>query len=291
MNIRDYLNNISPEERQRISDEQLKENQDMYKDFQDAYKKGCCSLCGNKLDYFNIHEKCFHWFTLPRGIKKKDFIEYLREPIGFFRLESYFRWMASLTAPLKNINDLSDNISTSKIKEITIRFKSIEWSLNYGQGELSGHKNSKNANFPHFHIQLLKDGKPFIRFNDFHIPFSEEDLFDIKLINENSDLIYFRHTHGEGMSFIEDQENLNELAKIMRVADDENTATFKTSSMIQMPEGKTMSGEVLDRIFKESRSTKIPIRVLLKKYYPEATIVTEVNPGKGVPNMKKRNKR
>lgn len=291
MSLRDFLNNIPKEKILRKNLEQLRENEELFKDFQEAFKKDCCALCGNKLDYFSEYEKCFHWFTLPNGIRKKHFNEYLSNPIGYFKLESYFRWMSSLLDPLKNINDLSDEMTESKLREVTIKFKNIEWSLNYGQSDLDGHKDSNNANFPHFHIQVLIDDKPFIRFNDFHIPFSKADLFNFQLMKEANDLVEFRHSQGEGMSFIEDPENLKELDKIMKVAEDENNAPFNTSSMIMMPEGKTMSGEILSKIFTESRETKIPVRKLIEKYYPEARIITEVRPGDGVPEMKKRNKR
>ena len=172
-----------------------------------------------------------------------------------------------------------------------MRFKDIEWSLNYGKTDLDGHTNSQNAYFPHFHLQMLVASKPFIRFNDFHIPFSVEDLCTIKLMEEASDLVDFRHDQAEGMSFIENSENLKELDKIMKVAENEDKATFHTSSMIQMSDGKTMSGEILVKIFEESKKTKIPIRHLINKYYPDAKIVTEVFPGKGVTEMKKRKKR
>lgn len=291
MDIRKFLESISPEEIEQKNREQLEDNQKLYDDFKDAYSKDCCSLCGNKLDYFSKSETCFHWFTMPTGIKKRDFDDYLKEPIGFFRLESYFRWLASIETPLKNINDLSDEVSESKIKEVTIRFRNVECALNYGKTDLVGHENSMNANFPHFHLQVLVDNRPFIRFNDYHIPFSDEDLFNIEVMDKASDLVDFRYDLGEGMSFIEDPEKLKELDKIMKVADNEQTAPFHTTSMIQMPEGKTMSGDVLEQIFQESKETKIPIRHLITKYYPEANVSTQVFPGEGVPEMKKRMKR
>jgi len=101
MSLRDFLKDIPKEEVERRNQEQLQENEEMFKDFQEAYKKECCSLCGNKLDYFSEYEPCFHWFTLPNGIKKKHFKEYLSEPVGYFKMESYFRWMASLISPFK----------------------------------------------------------------------------------------------------------------------------------------------------------------------------------------------
>lgn len=291
MDLRKFLENIPAEERISNNEKQLKENDIMFREFKEAYEKQCCSLCGIKLGRFDEGEPCFHWFTNPIGIRKKHFESYLKEPIGYFKLESYFRWISSIEHGFKNINDLSDEMSASKIREITIKFKNIEWSLNYGQNDLNGHEGSKNADFPHYHMQMIVDNRPFIRFNDFHIPFSNEDLFNIKLMNETPDLVEFRHTHGLGMSILEDEANLVELDKHMKVAENESEAPIHTSSIISMPEGKTMSGDVIARLMNKSKETGIPIRKLLHEYYSEAKIITEFKAGEGVPEMKKRNKR
>lgn len=291
MDIREFLNNIPPEEIEKINKEQIAQNEAFYKDFKEAYKKNCCSLCGNRIDYFNKNEKCFHWFLYPTGIRKKDFADYLKQPIGYFKLESYLRWIASMETPLKNINDLSDEVSESKIKEITIRHKNIEWSLNFGSSDKAGHLDSKNANFPHFHLQMLINEQPFIGFNDFHIPFSKEDLFNLELLEKAKDLIKFRNDYGEGMSMIEEQDILLELENNMKISSDEENATFHTRTIFQLPDGKTMSGEILEKVFQESKETKIPARHLIKKYYPDVQIITEICPGKGVPEMKKRSRR
>jgi hypothetical protein len=289
--IRKFLEDFSPEERESKNKEQIEENEAMFKEFVHAHSKECCSLCGNKLSYFNEAETCFHWFQLPVGIKKKNFTDYLREPIGYFMLESYFRWMATIDAPLKNINDLSDEMSDSKLREVTIKYQNIEWTLTYGATDLEGHKGSKNADFPHFHIQMLVDGKPFIRFNDFHIPFSKPDLFNFRLKEEAGDLVEFSNSQGEGMSIIEDEDYLKELADSLSLAEDEENATFDTSTMFQMPEGETMSGEVLAQLMEESKTKKIPLRKVIKEYNANIKSVTQISPGKGVPEMKKRNKR
>lgn len=288
MSLREYLEKIPSEEIERRNQEQIKENEEIYKDFKDAYVKGCCSLCGNKLDYFNKIESCFHWFLLPIGIRKKDFDNYLKDPIGYFYLESYLRWVATMESPIKSINDLSDEISKSKIKEITIKYKNIEWSLTFGLTDIQGHKGSKNAAFPHFHIQMLIDGKPYINFNDYHIPLSKEDLFNLELMNEAKDLVEFRNDFGEGISLIEDPENLKEFVKVMKVAENEENALLHSSSIVQRPDGKTMSGDILQQIINESKTTKIPMRNLVSKYFPDAKVVTTITPGKGVPEMKKR---
>lgn len=290
MKIRKFLESLSPEEIEKRNLEHIEENENIFNEFKDAYFKSCCSLCGNKIEKFIPEEPCFHWLTIPNGIRKKHFKEFLADPIGYCKLESYFRWMANMEIPLGNINDLADE-NSNKLKEITIRWKNIEWSLNYGKTDLKGHKNSKNANFPHFHIQVLIDNNPFIRFNDFHIPFSEADLFNFQMLEEAGDLIDFGKGRGRGISAITDQDYLKELDKGMKVAKDENTAPFNTNSMFQMPEGKTISGKKLTEIFAESKKTGITSRHLIKKYFPDVKIVTEINPGKGVPNMKGRNKR
>lgn len=287
-NIREFLENFTEEEIQKKNQEQIKENEELYEEFKDAYSKNCCSLCGNKIDSFNKIEPCFHWFLLPKGIRKKDFDNYLKDSIGYFNLESYFRWVANLENPIKSINDLSSEISKSKFKEITISYKNIEWSLTIGVTDLDGHKDSKNANFPHFHLQMLIDNKPFINFNDYHIPFSKEDLFNFKLLKEVPDLVEFRDDNGAGMSFIEDSENLEEFLKIMKVAENNDNALLRSRTIVQRSNGETMPSHILQKIVEESKETKIPMRNLFVKYFPDAKTVTEILPGKGVPEMKKR---
>lgn len=291
MNLSNFLNNLSKEEIQELNNKELKENEKLYNYYLDAFKKDCCALCGNKINYFNEFEPCFHWFTLPDGIKKKHFRDYLKYPIGYHNLESYFRWMSSFIVKLQNINDLSDEMTESKLREVTIKFKNIEWSLNYGHTDVEGHKDSKNASFPHFHIQILRDGQIFIKFNDFHIPFSNYDLDILKLKKENGDKIDFRFDKAEGMSLLENPDYLKAIEKEMTVSNNESNATFSTTTMIQMPEGETMSGENIDKIFKESKKTGIPARKLFEDDYPQSKIITEIKAGKGVPLLKKRNKR
>jgi hypothetical protein len=289
--LKEYLKSLPPDFVEKKNQEQLEGNRKMFEEFKDAYSKGCCFLCGNKLDYFSSSETCFHWFLRPLGIKKKHFKDYLSEPIGFFRLESYLRWVATMDKFLKNINDLQCETTKSKLKEITIKYKNIEWSLTYGKTDLEGHSDTKNAAFPHFHIQMFVDGDPFIRFNDFHIPFSEADLFDIKLMEEANDIIDFKYDQGPGMSVLEDEELFKEIDQVVQVSESMDTAMFYNQTLVSMPEGKTMSGDKLCELFKESKETKVPVRHLIKRCFPEAIIVTRVEPADGVPEKKRRNKR
>jgi hypothetical protein len=286
----DYLNSLTPEQIEEGNRKQEAENKEMYLEFSNAHTKGCCFLCGMKLDYLSPSETCFHWFLKPSEIRKKHFEKYLSEGIGFFKLDSYFRWVAHLEKPFKNINDLKCETTESKLLETTIKYRNIEWSLTYGKSDLEGHKDSKNANFPHFHLQMLVDGLPFIRFNDFHIPFSKEDLFNIELINQEK--VLFRNSQAPGMSDImEDSEMLEQIDEHLTVAEKEEDASLNFGTLVQMPDGKTMSGDEIAEILKESKRTKKPVRHLIKEHFPEAYIVSEVTPAKGVPEKKKRKKR
>ncbi|MDA8970061.1 hypothetical protein N9F38_00260 [Flavobacteriaceae bacterium] len=289
--LKEYLASLSPEYVEKRNQEEVEENKEMFAEFKDAFSKSCCFLCGNKLDTFYDDEPCFHWFLRPNGIRKKHFKSYLSEPIGFFRLESYLRWVATTENFIKNINDLESETSKSKIREVTIKYKNIEWSLHFGKTDLAGHSPSKNADFPHFHMQMLIDNNPFIRFNDFHIPFSKYDLIDIKLMDEASDLIKFGHSQAPGMSVIEDDELLSKMDELMVAAENMDSATFNTQTMAAMPEGMTMDGDKLQLMFKENKETKVPLRHLMKKYFPEVNLVTNIEPPDGFPDKKTRNKR
>lgn len=288
--IKDFMNSLTPEQIEEGNKKQEAKNKEIYLEFSDAYSKGCCFLCGMKLDYFSPSETCFHWFLKPSDIKKKHFKEYLSDDIGFFKLESYFRWLAHIEKPFKNINDLKCETTESKLLETTIKYKNIEWTLTYGKSDLEGHKDSKNANYPHFHLHMLVDGLPFIRFNDFHIPFSNEDLFNIEFLKQDNVLL--RNSQAPGMTdILEDSEMLEKLDEHLTLPEDEEDAILIFSTMIQMPEGKSMSGEEVAEILEESKRTKRPVRHLIKEYFPDASIVSEVTPADGVPEKKKRKKR
>lgn len=291
MNIRDFFDSLTPEQIEEGNRKQLEENKRVYEEFSSAYKQGNCSLCSLPLTEFVSSKPCFHWFLRPHGIKKKHFQKYLSTPIGFFRFDSYIRWIANLNSPYKNINDLKSEMNPAKVIEYTIRYKNIEWSVSVGKTDRQGHPDTKNANFPHFHIQMKVDNNVFIKFNDFHIPFSDEDIFTLRSIEEAPDKVVWRNTFGEGMSIIEDDEALEQLDKLMTRTDDLENATFNTGTLIQMPEGETMDGETLSKAFKESKETGIPVRHILKKYFPQASFMTEITPGDSVPEISKRTPR
>jgi hypothetical protein len=291
MNIREFYDSLTPEQIEHGNRRQLEENKQVYEEFTSAYKQGNCSLCGHLLTEFISNKPCFHWFLRPHGIKKKHFQKYLSTPIGFFRFDCYLRWIANLESPYKNINDLKSEMNPAKVIEYTIRYKKIDWSVSIGKTDRQGHPDTKNAKFPHFHIQMKFDNNVFIKFNDFHIPFSDEDIFTLRSMEEAPDKVVWRNSFGEGMSILEDHENLKKLDELMLRTDDTENATFYAGTLIKMPKGETMNGETISKAFKESKETGIPVRHILNKYFPQASFMTEISPGEGVPGISKRKAR
>jgi len=290
MEIRNFLKNISPEEIAKRNEEQVTETLREHKEFLTAFDKQCCYLCGMKLKYFSQSEPCFHWFLIPSGIRKRDFNEYLATPIEFFHFESYLRWIANTEVHIKNINDLKNENPNGKIIERTIKYKNIEWSINAGTTDLNGHENSKNANFPHFHLQIYIDGKPFIKFNDFHIPFSHHDLFMFEAI-KNNDLVDHLNLFGEGISVIENETDLKWIDEHLESSDSIKDATFHTRSFFAMPDDETITLDKLEEYRIEAKKQKMPLRKYLKKVIPDIKIISEIGPGEGVVDKKSRNKR
>lgn len=288
MEIRSFLESISPERVDEFNKKNLIKEAIEHAEFLSAFRKGCCYICGMKLSYFNESEKCLHWFLLPEGIKKKHFMGYLSEKIGFFQLDIYLRWVANTDERIKNINDLKNEKQDGKLVETTIRYNNLEWSFNYGKTDLEGHKGSRNGNFPHFHLQILQDDSPFIRFNDCHIPFSEIDLLNLEM-SKHKDRVEHLYLHGEGISVIENENAVRMILEKKVPCEDEEDATFHTRIIVEFPEGITE--ERFLELQKEAKDKGIPLSRHLKDVFPNIKMDSKVNPGKGVVAKKIRNPR
>ncbi len=288
--LRNYLESFPQDEIDRKTQIQEEETKRIYKEFTKGLKSGKCFICGQKMNSFDKTKPCFHWFTYPNGIKKKYFEKYLEKPIGFFQLDSYFRWLANSENPITNINDLKDETSKTSYLETTIRYKNIEWSFSVGYTDMEGHKDGKVGATPHFHIQMVVNNNIFLKFNDFHIPFSDSDLFNIELLNQASDQIKIEHSYGQGVGILEDENKLKLIADTMVVADNPETAPFNRQTFVHAKEGKTISVEIIQQAIDESNKTKQPIGQILQRLLAEseASILTIITPGDGVPKMTKR---
>ena len=251
LNLKKFLNSISQDEFDRENKLQDEKNKKVHKEFLDGMAIGKCFLCYNDINSFKVNEPCFHWFLYPVGIRKKHFEKYLETPIGFYNLDSYFRWLANTENFIVNINDLKDETSKTSFLETTFRHKNIEWAFSIGYTDIEGHLNAKVGDKPHFHIQMIVDNRIFLKFNDFHIPFSEEDLFMLELFEQNKDKLKLGQTFGLGISVLEDKDTFKLLEKSMIRSDDYKNAPFNRQTIVQAPKGKKISGEVLQQAYVE----------------------------------------
>lgn len=286
--LRKFIESIPQEvidEETRLQQERAEKE---YQEFIDSLKVGNCFLCGNTMDSIDTLNPCFHWFTYPKGIKKKHFENYLKEPVSFFRLDCYFRWLANTVIPIAHINDLKDETSKTSYLETTFKYKNIEWAFSIGHTDKDGHLNSQIANTPHYHLQMKVDNRIFLKFNDFHIKFTDEDLFTIKMLEQAGDLVSYEAYAGHGISVLENEDNLEIIDEALQITDDESTAPFRRQTLIQAEEGKTLDGALIQQAFEESNRTKEPAGRILSRLLKEGTIKTIISPGDGVPPMVKR---
>ena len=287
--LRKFIESISQEEVDRQTALQTENNKKVYKEFIDGLKINHCFLCKSAIDTFDETKPCFHWFTYPNGIRKKHFEKYLSEPVSFFNLDAYLRWLANSENPIANINDLKDEISKTSYLETTYRYKNIEWAFSVGHTDKEGHQNAKIGSTPHYHIQMLVDNRIFLKFNDFHIQFTDENLFTMELLNQAADKVKMVHSYGQGIGeMLDDTKNLELIDDLLTATDDFENAPFNRQTLIEMPEGKTMSGEQIQKAIEESKRTKRPIGKILQDYFKDAKAITILAPGDGIPEMKKR---
>lgn len=276
---------ISQEEMQRISEEEMKKTNESYNAFMEHFSKGNCYLCGSPLMTFNSKKPCIHWFLRPNGFKKKHF-KVLLGLYGYFQMEAFARWVASQDEPIKNINDLNTEKREKKIIETTIKYKHIEWSFSCSNSDLEGHGNSQYTNFPHFHFQMRIDKKPFINYKDFHIPFKDEDIWKLAMINQNDIFIEHNFKHGEGMQSVLNEDAHEYLIDNSEKVENESEATYKFDTIVTAKHGKTISGDDIADLIEESKKTGVPFAKLAHRL--EANVRVIIKAGDGVPKIAKR---
>jgi hypothetical protein len=74
----------------------------------------------------------------------------------------------------------------------------------------------------------------------------------------------------------------------MTITDDIENAPFNKQTLIEAPEGQTISGEIIQQAIEESKRTKKPIGKILQRCLSDAKITTILTPGDGIPKMTKR---
>ena len=278
-----FLAGMPPEVRARINERNRHDALEQHERFSEAFKAGQCYLCGNVLTYFDQTKPCLHWLLKPEGFGKEH-LERLAKQHSWGVLENYLRWVASEDAFAKNINDLADE-GTGKLVELTIRYKNLEWSFSCGTSDLSGHDGGgEHSKRPHYHFQMYVDGKPFVRYSDFHLPLSAADVGVLEYMRQNPGKMRRRFAGGAGMNEVLDEDALEHLVRmgLSRTSDEEvESAHIKLQTLIVAEPGKIIRGEDLYNLIQAAKAEGVTATSKMHEL-KGVSVQTFVSPGPGV---------
>jgi hypothetical protein len=270
---------MSPE-RLGINERIWQETLEEHKLFSEAFKAGQCYLCGDALTKFDRAKPCLHWLLKPEGFGKKHF-ERLAKHHSWAALESYLRWVANEEAIAKNINDLAAE-GTGKLVELTIMYKNLEWSFSCGANDLSGHEGGgEHSKRPHYHFQMSVDGKPFIRYNDFHLPLSEADVGVLEYMRQNPGKVRRLLPGGAGMNDALDEDMLGQHLDRMKPSEETESALVKFRTNIVAEPGKKISGDDLYHLIQAAKAEGVTAASKMHEL-KGASVLTLVFPGPSV---------
>ena len=251
-----------------------------HQDFLEYFGKGHCYLCKKPLTSFSKKSPCPHWLLKPKGFKKNDLL-LIAQHYGYYQIQSFLRWVANQEGFARNINDLPDEGTGSKLFEVTIKYKNLEWAFSCAESDYQGHATSQYAKYQHYHFQMRLDRKPFINYSDFHVPFSEMDVINIEAMRARPDKIKQRFSFGEGMHDVLNDSTVEHIVNATVPGDSTDEAPFKIDTIAMAEEGKTISGDDLYEIIQEAKAKNVTVASLMYKL-PNARTRVIVTPGPGV---------
>jgi hypothetical protein len=259
------------------------EHRQQHARFRQGYAIEECYLCGKSFKTLSKGQPCLHWLLRQGKFKPKD-IDLIARKFGYVQIAAYLRWCANEERPLANINDLADEAPKGKFLSSTIRWKAIEWTFDCSANDFAGHGGA-HSNFPHYHFQMRIDGRQFINFNDYHLPFSDMDLFTFKL-RDQSGFNFDFGAHGAGMSDAM-QIDPELIIENTTVSDSEEESGFGFSTMIVSKDG-TISGEDIYKMIEESKRTGKSVASISRKFYASdegVNIETIISPPDNLPKI------
>lgn len=284
----EWFKNLPPEKVAEGNKQQINQAREDWNEFRSLFNEGICSICRKSLNTFSDKNPCLHWLLRPKGFKKKHF-PLLYDKFTYFRIVAYVRWVASIDGFCKNINDIKDAHPGGNLTNFTARHKHITWSFSCCKGDFEGHPTSVYGNFPHYHMKMNLDGKPFITYSDFHVPFHKDDLYYVELITKHPDIVKHGFGRGAGMEeLLGTDEGLEAVIKHSISTDDYEGAAVNIRTIVMAPEGETIPGSLIDEAYAESKATGKTVASIIRDKLPDAIITSIVSPGLGVPESQQR---
>jgi hypothetical protein len=278
-----FMASLPREEIERVNELNRKEALEQHKAFSDAFKAGSCSFCGGTLASFDAAKPCRHWLLKPEGVRKEH-IELLATRLSWGVLENYVRWVANAEAFAQNINDLADE-GTGKLLELTVKYRNLEWSFSCGATDLAGHEGGGgHSKVPHWHFQMYVDGKPFVRYNDYHLPLSDEDAGFLEFMRTHPGKVHRRLAGGAGMSEVFHESMLEDLVTKGRsgaTEEEAERAPIKLDTIIMADPGTTIRGEDIYNLLQAARAEGVTATSKMREL-KNVKVRTTVSAGPGV---------
>jgi len=156
-----FLETLSAEEIAHGNEVNFQRAKAEYQSFLEYFNRGSCYLCEHPLASFDKNSPCPHWLLRPKGFKKNHFPA-LTQRYGFFQIQSFLRWVANQDGFAKNINDLIEEGTGTKIFEVTIKYKNLEWAFSCAESDYQGHSTTQHGSLQHYHFQMRIDQRSFI---------------------------------------------------------------------------------------------------------------------------------
>jgi hypothetical protein len=168
----------------------------------------------------------------------------------------------------------------TKLFELTIRYKNLEWSISCSESDYLGHEASAYAKHPHYHLQMRVNGRPFIDYGDYHLPLSKMDIINIEAVRA---LPLYRQgfSYGEGMNEVLTETTLDFIINKTTSDGNYDDAPFRIQTFLVADQGTTINGDHLNEIIHEAKENKVTIASLVHKI-PNASARIVVSPGPGV---------
>lgn len=275
----DYVKALSAEEREKINARQRETAEREHADFKAAFVGDGCYICGEALSHFDRSKPCVHWLLHPTGFTKRDF-PLVYGKYDLFQIQGYLRWVASEEAFARNINDLHDE-GTGKLVELTIRYQDFDWAFSCGKTDFEGHESgTEESRVPHYHFQMRYKRQAFIRYNDFHIPLSVQDIGVIEM-RKASPEIRLSIPGGIGMAELLAPETLEHLVATGHTGGVEGEEPIRLETLVMAAPGTQISGSDIADLIEEARAKKVTVSSLLPRL-KNTSVGTIVTPGAGV---------
>jgi hypothetical protein len=274
------FNSMSNDDIAQFNAESDSYHQKQFHSFKEFYDRGECYLCEKSFKTISMENPCVH-FLLRRGkFKKKDFPGIYKK-FGYYNIAAFLRWCANREKNLSNINDLEEETPERKVFSYTIKWKNIEWSFDCAKNDLEGHKGS-HIDFPHYHFQMRIDGKQFINFNEYHIPFSAYDLLIKKLGSRSK--IGFNFDFGAAGAGMKQAMEIDpeDILQYSSPSESEGEATYHLSTIIHSPDRPIMGEELLEMLEESKRSGKTIAAIAKERFSEKANVQVNISPSEHI---------